>query len=192
MNTGSAAELVVNKACSRAWKGIVWHHSASPDGQTRDWAGIVKYHTSFRVDFDIVSQEEFDRRLNAGEGKVFQRPWRDVGYHGGTEWVDGQVVFTWGRPLDQIGAHAGVKGCSNLFNTEYIGLCAIGDFDTAPPRPEHWDLNLQVTRALMQAFQISANRVIGHREVFDRLGVPRQKTCPGKAWDMDLFRKMLI
>ena len=61
------------------------------------------------MDFDTVTQDEFERRLKAGDGKVFQRPWKDVGYHGGTEWVDGKVAFAWGRPLDQIGAHAGVK-----------------------------------------------------------------------------------
>lgn len=47
---------------ARSWKGIVWHHSASPDRKTRDWDGIVKYHTSFRIDFDTVSAEEFERR----------------------------------------------------------------------------------------------------------------------------------
>ena len=184
-------DLAIDKSKSRAWKGIVWHHSASPDNQTRDWQGIVKYHTSYRVDFDTVSQEEFEQRLKAGKGKVFQRPWKDVGYHGGTEWVDGKVVFCWGRPLDQIGAHAGVKDASNLFNTEYIGLCAIGNFDAVPPKPEHWEFNLQVTRAFMEAFGITSARVIGHREVFVKLGVPVQKSCPGKCWDLDNFRQSL-
>lgn len=183
--------FLIDKSKSRAWKGIVWHHSASPDNQARDWQGIVKYHTSYRVDFGTVSQDEFERRLKAGEGKVFQRPWKDVGYHGGTEWVDGKVVFCQGRPLDQIGAHAGVKDASNLFNTEYIGLCAIGNFDTAPPKPEHWEFNLQITRAFMGAFGISTARVIGHREVFVKLGVPVQKSCPGKCWDLDNFRQSL-
>ena len=191
MSIDNISDLVIDKAHSHPWKGIVWHHSASPDGQTRDWGGIVKYHTSFRVDFEIVTEEEFNRRLQCGLGKTFQRPWRAVGYHGGTEWVDGKVVFNWGRPLTEIGAHSGVKNASNLFNTEYLGLCAIGSFDAEPPKPEHWEFNLQVTRALMLAFQISANRVIGHREVFVRLGVPVQKSCPGRAWSMDTFRACL-
>jgi hypothetical protein len=184
-------DLVIDKSRSRKWSGIVWHHSASPDGQTRDWPGIVRYHTSPRIDFEIVSPDDYERRLKIHDGKVFQPAWKCVGYHGGTEWVDGKVVFTWGRPLDQIGAHAGVKGCSNLFNTEYLGLVAIGNFDAKPPAPEHWEFNLQVTRAFMKAFDISAGRVIGHREVFTKLNVPVQKSCPGRSWSMDSFRSCL-
>lgn len=184
-------DLLIDSSRSRPWKGIVWHHSASPDGVGRDWAGIVKYHTSYRVDFQIVSAVEFERRLQLGQGSSFQKPWKDVGYHGGTELVNGAAVFSWGRPLDQIGAHAGVKDASNRFNEEYLGLCAIGDFDQAPPSPTQWDFNLRLTRSFMEAFRIPASHVIGHREVFDRLGVPRQKTCPGKAWDMDTFRSGL-
>ncbi|MBI4395896.1 MAG: N-acetylmuramoyl-L-alanine amidase [Elusimicrobia bacterium] len=184
-------DIQIQSRLSRRWKGIVWHHSASPDRATRDWDGIVKYHTSFRVDYRVVANEEFDRLLRERKGQRFERPWSAVGYHGGTEWVEGRVVFHWGRPLDRIGAHAGVKGLSNLFNQEYLGLAAIGNFDLAPPKPEHWDFNLHLTRAFMDAFGISKSRVIGHREVFDKLGVPRQKSCPGLRWDMDLFRSDL-
>lgn len=175
----------------RNWSGIVWHHSASPDGVMRDWDAIRRYHMSYRIDGDIVSAAEYKRRLDARIGKSFQTPWSDIGYHGGTEWVNGQVVFNWGRPLSQIGAHAGVKNASNLYNTEYLGLCAVGDFDNSPPKPEHWEFNLRLTRTFMEAFHIPASHIIGHREVFDRLGVPRQKTCPGKCWDMELFRSEL-
>lgn len=181
-------DLAIDVAASRPWKGIVWHHSASPDSPGRDWPGIVKYHTSYRIDFNIVTPEEFERRRAAGDGKVFQMPWLAVGYNGGTEWVGDEVVFNWGRPLNMVGAHSGVAGCSNIFNEEYLGFCSIGDFDAAPPRPEHWDFNLRLTRAFMGAFNIPASHVIGHREVFDRLGVPRQKSCPGSGWDMEQFR----
>ena len=184
-------DIKIDTSKSRPWKGIVWHHSASPDGVTRDWDAIVKYHTSYRVDFNIVSKEEFDRRLKARNGTTFQTPWRDVGYHGGIEWVNDQVIFQWGRPLDMIGAHAGVKDASNRFNVEYLGLCAIGNFDLKPPKIEIWDFALRLTRSFAKAFQIPKTHIIGHREVFDRLGVPRQKTCPGKYWDMDLFRSEL-
>jgi hypothetical protein len=36
---------------------------------------------SYRADFEIVTKEEFERRLAAHEGKVFQKPWAAVGYH---------------------------------------------------------------------------------------------------------------
>lgn len=184
-------DLAIDAANSRPWKGIVWHHSATPDGATKDWDAIRRYHTSYRVDGRIVAEAEYRHRLAAGEGQSFQTPWKDIGYHGGTEWVDGQPRFYWGRALNEVGAHAGVKGASNLYNTEYVGLCAVGDFDKAPPKPEHWDFNLRLTRAFMEVFRIPVAHVIGHREVFDRLGVPRQKSCPGRLWDMDRFRAEL-
>lgn len=183
--------IVIDTLNSRQWKGIVWHHSASPDGETRDWDAIVRYHTSYRVDYNIVSKEEFEKRLTAKEGKSFQIPWKAVGYHGGTEWADGKVIFNWGRPLSMIGAHSGVAGVSNQFNQDFIGLCALGNFENVSPKPEHWDFNLALTRAFMEAFSIPIKNIIGHREVFDQLNVPRQKSCPGSAWDMDLFRAEL-
>lgn len=184
-------DLRIDLAGARRWTGIVWHHSATPDSPTLDWEGIRRYHTSYRVDFQVVTADEYQRRLAAKSGKSFQTPWRDIGYHGGTESVGDQVVFHWGRPLGQVGAHAGVHGASNRFNEEYLGLCAVGDFDKAPPRPEHWDFNLRLTRALMRAFHIPAGHVIGHREVFDKVGVPRQRSCPGARWDMTLFKSEL-
>lgn len=185
------AEMVISLEEARDWKGICWHHSASADKVTRDWDGIVKYHTSHRIDFNIVSAEEFNRRLNSHEGKVFQKPWRDVGYNGGTEFVNGEPVFHWGRPLSMVGAHAGVSAVSNRFNEEFIGLCCIGNYDAVSPDPKLWEFNLLVTRSIMAAFNIQKDHVIGHREVFDHLNIPRQKSCPGNAWNMDVFRAEL-
>lgn len=173
---------------SRPWKGICWHHSASPDNVTRDWDGIVKYHTSYRIDFNTVTQEEFERRLQVHDGKVFQKPWKDVGYHGGTELVNGEPVFHWGRPLSMVGAHAGVAGVSNVFNEDFIGICCIGNYDAISPDPKLWEFNLALTRTFMNVFKIPKEQVIGHREVFDRLKIPRQKSCPGNSWNLEIFR----
>jgi N-acetylmuramoyl-L-alanine amidase len=176
---------------ARPWKGIVWHHSASPDGKTRDWDGIVKYHTSFRIDFNIVTKEEFEKRQQNHQGKVFQKPWQAVGYNGGTELIGGVPAFNWGRPLSMVGAHAGVENVSNVFNTDYLGFCCIGNYDAESPSPDLWEFNLQLTRAFMDAFHISRDQIIGHREVYKRLNVEPVKSCPGKSWNMDLFRAEL-
>lgn len=180
--------ISIDKTLALPWKGICWHHSLSVDGVKRDWPGIVHYHTSFRIDYNIVSEEDFNRRMRTGDGKVFQTPWKAVGYHGGIERENGQMIFNPGRPLSMVGAHAGVKGASNRFNDEYLGLCAIGNFDPAPPAKEMWDFALGVTKDLMRAFDIPAAHVIGHREVYEKLGVPVEKSCPGKCWSMDTFR----
>lgn len=184
-------DIEIPVATSRQWKGIVWHHSATPDSAAKDWDSIRRYHTSYRVDFNIVTKEEYERRLAAKEGKNFQPPWKDIGYHGGVERLNGKLQFVWGRPLSEMGAHAGVKDASNVYNQEYLGLCVIGEFDTTSPDPETWDFCVQASRAFMDAFRFPASHVIGHREVFDKLGVPRQKTCPGTAWDLEHFRSEL-
>jgi hypothetical protein len=87
-----------------------------------------------------------------------------------------------------IGAHAGVQGVSNKFNEEFIGLCCIGNYDPSPPASPLWEFNLSLTRAFMEAFKIPREQVIGHREVYDRLNIPRQKSCPGRSWKMGDFR----
>lgn len=176
---------------SRKWYGIVWHHSATPDGILNDWNAIRKYHTSYRIDGNIVSKAEFEKRAALKDGKLFQKPWLDIGYHVGTEFIGGKVVLQWGRALSMVGAHAGVKDASNQFNENYLGFCSVGNFDLKPPPPELWDFDLRLTRTFMEAFRIPVSHVIGHYEVFDKLGIPRQKTCPGRCWDMELFRSEL-
>lgn len=172
------------------WKGIVVHHSASPDGMQKDAEGIVKYHTSYRIDYNIVSKEEFERRKKAKQGKVFQEPWKAVGYHYLVEYVGSEIILYPGRSLSVIGAHAGHK-VSNRFNKEYIGVCVIGDYDKTMPSKEIIKFTQGVVRTLMDRFSFTKDKVIGHREVFDKLGVPREKSCPGNLFDMNKFREEL-
>lgn len=187
--TQTDTPLKIDESQARRWKGIVWHHSASPDKpMLNDWDGVVKYHTSHRIDFNIVSKEEWERRIKSKEGKVFQSPWKAVGYHGGVELFNSIPTFHWGRPLSMIGAHSGVSGVSSKFNMDYLGICCLGNFDVAEPDEVVWKFCLSVTRAFTTKFHIPKEEVIGHREVFDRIGVPRQKTCPGLKWDMNKFR----
>jgi len=177
---------------SYSWKGIVWHHSATKDDPvSKNWDGIVKYHTSYRIDGVIVTKEEFERLKKEGKGHLFEPPWQAVGYHGGVESEDNRLIFRWGRPLSMAGAHAAVAKVSNEFNKTHIGLCAIGNFDSTVPSAELWEYCLSLTRAFMSAYNIEAADVIGHREVFDLLSVPQQKSCPGDLWSMDLFRSQL-
>lgn len=67
-------------ADSRPWQAVVWHHSATKDGETNDWAGIKRYH-------------------------VEEKGWRDIGYHWGVERVSGKLELKIGRPLSWEGGH---------------------------------------------------------------------------------------
>jgi N-acetylmuramoyl-L-alanine amidase len=187
--TKPRAELSLDPSIS--WNGIVWHHSQGPDGEANDWEGIKRYHTSYRVNYSIVSKERFDRMKKKKPHSTFQKPWSDIGYHGGVELIDGEYVYQIGRPLGRSGAHSAVAGVSNEFNKTHVGLCAIGDFDKDVPPEEQWELCLAVTRTFMDTYNIKKEDVIGHREVYSSLGVSVQKSCPGDFWDMDKFRNEL-
>jgi hypothetical protein len=175
---------------SKSWKGVVVHHSATPDGTTRDADGIIKYHTSYRIDYKIVTKDEFERRKAIGDGKVFELPWKACGYHFMCEYTGKELVLIPGRPLWMVGAHAGHPK-SNEFNIDYIGFCVIGNFDEALPPKEKFLFAAAVCKSLMKTFSFTREKVLGHRETFDILGVPREKMCPGKLWNMDEFRELL-
>jgi hypothetical protein len=188
---GAPRSVVSFPAESRKWEGIVWHHSYSKDNNDcDDWSGIMRYHTSYRVDGNIVSRQEFENRQDKKIGKTFQRPWTDIGYHGGVERIDDQVVWRSGRPWTRSGAHAGHPG-NNMFNEKYLGLCCVGNFDANAPDSDKWDFCLQATREIMKAFKIPKEKVLGHRETYGLVGLPVGKNCPGSKWDMDAFRSAL-
>jgi hypothetical protein len=210
--------LSIDTSTSRKWLGVVWHHSATRDDLVhKDVDAIIVYHKSFRIDFNAVAepqkvqqpgikyikykngewykQLEYDnyfselkkKEANLTDKRYFEPAWMDVGYHGLIESAEDKMVFRWGRPLSMIGAHAGYKE----FNENYIGFCAIGNYDKFPVLPDVWTFALMVTRTFMDTFSIPAVNVLGHREVYDKMGVPRQKMCPGINWDMDKFREGL-
>jgi hypothetical protein len=108
----------------------------------------------------------------------------------GVEREKGKLVFRLGRSWEKSGAHAGLRG-NNNFNAGYLGFCCVGNFDEDVPDKETWDLCLKITREVMKRFDIKTENVIGHREVYKRAGVRPQKSCPGKKWDMEKFRKDL-
>jgi N-acetylmuramoyl-L-alanine amidase len=102
---------------------------------------------------------------------------RDIGYHFGIENLRGQTEILMGRMTDQVGAH-----CAG-HNTGSIGICFVGNFDIAPPPEESWNKGIELCRYLMRNFTITD--VLGHVELNPN------KSCPGKLFDLDKFRRML-
>lgn len=132
---------------------VLIHHSASPDHPAFNWGEIRRWHLA--------------------------KAWRDVGYHYGVEDVDGGQEIIVGRFEHESGAHCPQGG----MNRTAIGICAVGNFELAPPPPEQWKRCLDLVRHLTMRLQIPRGNVLGHREV------PGTATaCPGKFWDMDKFR----
>lgn len=176
-----------------SFNGIVIHHSLTKDGTYKDYDSIARYHTSYRIDGEIVTKEEFDRRKAGGYGKTFELPWSAIGYHGLIERVNGNLIAIKGRDWSVSGAHSGVfyKGKSYGEYNKWFGLCIVGNFDISEPDSELWNYAIDVCRELCFNFKIDIKNVIGHREVFYRLGIPAQKSCPGFRFDLDKFRNDL-
>jgi N-acetyl-anhydromuramyl-L-alanine amidase AmpD len=165
---------------------IVIHHSLSPDGQTRDWDAIRKYHMSFRYQGDIITEQTYEEYKNAGKTAGLERPWKDIAYHIGIEEVAGVLAVQKGRPIGAIGAHAlGFNDCS-------IGVCVVGNFDKEAPTESRLFLLGSVCRDLQSLYGIVWDHVIGHRETFTIRGVPVEKSCPGAQFDLVKFRERLI
>jgi hypothetical protein len=191
------ASTIVPVSCyagSKPWSGIVVHHSEAEDGPGDNWSAIRKYHMSYRVDGRIVDEATFNNMKMMGQGKKFEPAWRDIAYHAGQEYDNGVVVFRMGRSWSMVGAHAGVVSegkAYNFYNENYLGYCIVGDWDKATPPLNAWEFALKAIREIMGRFNIVRENVIGHREVYGKIGIPKQKSCPGEKFSMELFRASL-
>lgn len=134
---------------------------------------------SWRIDGTSVSKEEYDRRLLAKQGTHFEAPDRDIAYHFGIELVNDRYEIFVGRDLDQDGAH-----CIGM-NQKAIGICFIGNFDGTRVPADQWTVGVFFVRSLCRILLIPITCVIPHRDY-------AQKTCPGKLFDMELFRRDLL
>jgi hypothetical protein len=164
------------------WKGIVVHHSATPDSKITRNADTIKYYwTHWRYNYENISEEKA-LELKA-QGKVVDRPYSDTPYHKLIEQVNGVWTIVEGRPLSSAGAHAG----SRNYNLNYIGICVIGNFDVVDVPKEAWELLKKLIKELRQACKdMKVEDIIGHREI---PGVT--KSCPGKKFDMAKLRNEL-
>jgi len=160
-------------------RGIIIHHSATVDGRTFSWQQIRKYHMSYRIDNRIVSKEEFYRRLEKKDGRKFEKPWRDIGYHAGIELIEDHYEVLIGRPLYMMGAHC--KGYN-----DYIGFCFIGNWDIK--EPEYERLEYAITHFIVPVIRMmgfSVGDIYYHRNF-------AKKTCPGRLFpDLYDFRRMV-
>jgi hypothetical protein len=111
---------------------------------------------------------------------VEQRGWADIGYHFGVELVNEGYEILLGRFPDQTGAH-----CLGQ-NFDSLGICFVGEFDELSPPPAQWRRGIGLTAWLCRRYLIPADRVFGHRQF------EPAKTCPGLAFDLDLFRNELV
>jgi N-acetyl-anhydromuramyl-L-alanine amidase AmpD len=141
-------------------EGILIHHSATP----------------FRLKGRIVDAKKIDE-MHRQRG--FSIICGDKTYHIGYHYVilpDGRIQP--GRPENCHGAHSG----SSYYNSRYLGICLIGDFDShgrwngrrsaKEPTPAQIQSLVKLCAKLMQKYNIPLQNVRRHRDV-------SQTYCPG-------------
>lgn len=152
---------------------IIIHHTATEEDTPES---IKRYHTSYRVDGNIVTKEDFERRLAEGGGRVFTHPWSDIGYNyiiGGGKRCKTKIFK--GRPEEKAGAHT--KG----HNHDSIGITVVMNGDKRPPTKAQMDKLVFLCNMLCQKHGIPTRMIEPHRKYTD-------KTCPGKKFNMKRLR----
>ncbi len=134
-------------------QNIILHQSWSEDKGRLDWSGIRSYHVN------VLG-------------------WEAIGYHYGIEIVNHYYEILIGRFMSERGAHCRDGG----MNHKSLGICMIGNFDNVAPPVKQWEAGTKLVASLCHVFNLSADRVMGHREAGS------SKTCPGRKFDMDKFR----
>jgi len=170
----------IDFAPSKGWSHIILHHSATPDQSTHDWEAIRRFHTSYRIDGVIVTEEEFIDSKRRGHKGYYVEPWSDIGYHFGIEVVNSVLKVFTGRLMFRGGAH-----CKGM-NFKALGICFVGNYDKSTPSADTLKAGVTLVSHLIRkgkdlnAFNISVENVQGHRDY-------AQKTCPGERFDVASF-----
>lgn len=151
---------------------IVIHHTDSADGAIANTPQIRFYQMSYRVDYQIVSKEEFIQRKQAGQGERFEEPFRDIGYHCLIENLAGSYEAVVGRAWDDNGAH------TLFYNHKALGLCLIGNFDQAPAPVPQLKAAAKIIRLWFRLFCLDLGDVKKHSDLNDT-------DCPGLAFQFD-------
>lgn len=160
-------------------KEVILHHSAGNDGTGYDWGFLRYYHNTYRVDYAVVSKEEFERRLIIKDGNTFYRPWgKHTGYHGGVEKVGQYWQFMIGKVWNEDGCH-----CVG-HNKTGLGLCFVGNFDIAPPPDGQLEEGARIVKMWMNIYSIPIDNIFLHKDF-------NQTSCPGKFFDLDKFKGLL-
>lgn len=108
--------------------------------------------------------------------------WDQIGYHFGVELVDDHYEILVGRMFNEPGAHCIQQG----MNRRSLGICIIGNFDYNPVPSAQWIVAACFTASLLMQFNLPVSAVRGHRYYAP------YKSCPGKNFDMNLFREQVL
>lgn len=130
----------------------------------RAWKVIVLHHSAS----EVGGAARFDGWHRA-------KGWDGVGYDfvvgNGTDTPDGEIETTARWTAQKDGAH--VKG----WNDVSIGICLVGNFESADPTAKQLDAVVRLVRHLRRRFHVPPERVVGH-------GTLGATLCPGKRFSV--------
>jgi hypothetical protein len=100
----------------------------------------------------------------------------EIGYQWGIELVGPHYEVLAGRMMNENGAHCPGR------NNDSVGICVVGNFDIAPPPVAQWAVAVHLASSLCDVLRIPYENIKGHCDY-------SQKSCPGKYFDMNTFRR---
>ena len=133
------------------------------------------------TDFIVIHHTAGEGATPAYIAKIHlqERGWSSIGYHyfiaaDGTIYNlrtdnESHVPHAWG------------------FNDNCIAICIDGNYSKRECSEDLWNIALELTRKMMDKYNIDSDHVIGHRELPEQKGTE----CPGLKFDMNKFRKDL-
>ncbi len=146
-----------------------------------------------KASFIVVHHSDFEGQPGPAAILDYHRHeagFSDIGYH---FVVAGDGTVFAGRPVDRVGAHAGISreqrhDKSKDPDDDAIGIVLDGNFETARPSPQQLASAITLIRDLRRRFRLPALHVIGHREVkaavVEAAGLTfagNETVCPGEA-----------
>ena len=167
-------KIVPNSAAPKSLaSGLTGPSAWRPTVPPRDWKWIVIHHSATAGGSMVM----FDKEHRA-------KGWDGIGYHfvigNGTLTGDGQIEVAPRWPIQKWGAHA--KTLDNKYNERGIGICLVGNFDTAHPSAAQMKSLTTLVAYLMQTYHISPSNVIGHRDT-------KATACPGRWMSVATLRQ---
>lgn len=168
----TAADIQVPGGIKKSkWKVIVVHHSAAPNATPQ---GMHRYHRDIRkwangLGYHFV----IGNGVKYPDGKLYVGPrWRSQ--------------LTGAHCAARAGRYLGVRRPSNYFNEHGIGICLIGNFETAQPTPKQMETLRDLICVLSRHASVDASQVFGHGEVTHRTA------CPGRNLNMPGLRRIVL
>jgi len=145
------------------------------------WRYIVIHHSA--GDFATIEFLQEVHRVRQSGDPVDAIPYHYVIGNGNGLGM-GEVASDWRGELDVWGAH--VSGNNSAKNFLGLGICLVGNFEEGEVPEAQFEALVELTRSLMQRYQIPPDNVLGHGLIEGE-----RTKCPGRNFPMQRLRSAI-